>query len=96
MADEMIRKAAHIIVYGSVQGVNFRYFTQMTAVRLELVGWVRNLPDETVEIWAEGAPEALERFILFVNEGPPAAQVDRLAVEWLTPQENYASFRIRY
>ena len=44
----------HVIVEGRVQGVSFRYYTALTARRYNLTGWVRNLPDGTVETVAEG------------------------------------------
>ena len=46
--------AAHIIVKGRVQGVSYRYFTIDRANSLGLTGWVRHVPDGTVEVWAEG------------------------------------------
>ena len=59
----MTDSAVHIIVHGRVQGVFFRASAQGRAVELSLVGWVRNLPDNTVEIHAEGDRENLELFI---------------------------------
>lgn len=52
----------HLQVFGLVQGVGFRYACCREARRLGLTGWVRNLPDNSVEIVAEGAPDALQRF----------------------------------
>ena len=46
--------SVHVLVRGRVQGVGFRSGTQRRASQLGLVGWVRNLPDDTVEIHAEG------------------------------------------
>lgn len=45
--DKMVRK--HIIFYGRVQGVGFRYYSVYKARALGLTGWVRNLYDGTVE-----------------------------------------------
>ena len=50
----MICSAAHIIIYGKVQGVSFRASTQNKASELSIKGWVRNLPNDTVEVHAEG------------------------------------------
>lgn len=51
---ERIRK--HIIFYGYVQGVGFRWKAKQTADRYGISGWVRNLPDGSVEMEAEGTP----------------------------------------
>ena len=66
--------AVHIVVHGSVQGVFFRASTQSQASEHSLTGWVRNLPDGTVEIHAEGEKESLDRFIEWCRQGPPAGK----------------------
>jgi acylphosphatase len=53
----------HAIVSGTVQGVGFRATTRHIAVSLGLTGSVRNLPDGTVEIHAQGIQETLDKFI---------------------------------
>jgi len=62
-------------VQGRVQGVGFRVFVAQRARSLELKGCVRNLPDGSVEIEAEGDPDALDRLLEAVRRGPPAARV---------------------
>lgn len=71
------------VVRGRVQGVGFRASTQMEANRRELAGWVRNLPDGAVELEAEGPPEALDRLVDFLHQGPRMAHVETVTVEWL-------------
>lgn len=71
------------VVYGSVQGVGFRYFALQAARRLHLAGYTRNRTDGTVEIEAAGAPSDLDRFRHTVEHGPPEARVER--VELLEP-----------
>lgn len=71
------------IVRGRVQGVGFRWFVMRTAQRLELGGFVRNLPDGTVEVVSQGPDAALEAMEQSLHEGPPHASVesvDRLQV----------------
>lgn len=63
-------------VAGRVQGVGFRAATQATAQRLNLRGWVRNLPDGRVEVLAAGSREALEDLERWLFQGPPGARVD--------------------
>ena len=86
--------AVHIVVHGSVQGVFFRASTQSQATEHSLTGWVRNLPDGTVEIHAEGEKESLGRFIEWCRQGPPAANVQRLDLDWVASQ-SLSDFEVR-
>jgi acylphosphatase len=86
--------ARHIIVYGRVQGVGFRYFVRHWGNRLGLKGNVRNCPDSTVEILAEGDAPAMREFIKAVEKGPPVARVERLEIQDLEPSGDYSSFLI--
>lgn len=65
----------HIVIRGKVQGVGFRYSTVKAATALNLVGWVRNLSDGSVEATAEGLETELEAFLNWCKIGPPSAQV---------------------
>ena len=68
-------------VCGRVQGVGFRYSAIMEARRLGVNGWVRNAVDGDVEIWAEGQPEKLMRFFVWLHRGPQYARVDSVEKE---------------
>lgn len=89
------KRQLHAIVHGRVQGVNFRYYTLQTANQLGLTGWVRNLPDRTVEVVAEGTPAALERLLAFLHAGPPSAHVTRVNAEWRAATGAFDRFEIR-
>jgi acylphosphatase len=65
-------------LYGSVQGVGFRFFAARQASRHGLVGYVRNLPDGAVEVEAAGEGPALEAFRGELAEGPPYARVQKV------------------
>ena len=78
--------SVHLIAYGKVQGVLFRAGTQEQALQLQLCGWVKNCPDGTVEIHAEGEKQTLEQFIEWCKKGPPVAQVSKLDIKWVEPQ----------
>jgi acylphosphatase len=52
--------AQHVIFYGRVQGVGFRYTTRRIAEQYNLTGWVKNLPDGTVEAIFQGTPESVQ------------------------------------
>lgn len=82
-------------VYGRVQGVGFRYHTQMTARSLGVVGWVRNLRDGTVEVRAEGDEESLKEFKRYLHQGPPTAHVERVKVRPAEPSGAQNSFSVR-
>jgi acylphosphatase len=58
-----------------VQGVGFRAATAYEARRLGVAGWVRNLPDGTVEVDARGAPEAVDALSAWLGHGPRGAHV---------------------
>lgn len=82
-------------VHGLVQGVSFRYYTLHKARALGLTGLVRNLWDGSVEVVAEGEREAAEELLAWLHIGPPAAQVERVDVQWETPRGEFRSFEVR-
>ncbi len=86
-------EAIHIIVHGRVQGVWFRAGTKERAVELDLFGWVKNRPEGTVEIHAEGEKSQLEIFIAWCRKGTPAANVTALDLDPASLQ-NFTSFEI--
>jgi len=73
--------AAHVRIYGRVQGVWFRAWTAKTASTLEVTGWVRNRSDGSVEALFVGPSSAVETMIARCHEGPPAARVDDVVRE---------------
>ena len=64
----------HIIVTGRVQGVCYRYFCQEMAETLSLTGWVRNLPDGSVELEVQGKEPDIDSLCERLYEGPPLAR----------------------
>lgn len=70
--------ARHLIIHGKVQGVYYRASAEARAKELGLCGWVRNRSDGTVEAVVGGAKRAVEAFIAWAHEGPPAARVDEI------------------
>ena len=75
-----MRVARHYTVSGEVQGVGYRFFAQRVAARHQVVGFVRNLADGRVEVYAEGTPEAVEAFKHDLAAGPQFARVEQ--VRW--------------
>ncbi len=68
----------HVIVHGRVQGVGFRWFVRTEARRLGLAGWVRNLPDGTVELRASGIAQFLSALEQAIQRGPEGAAVTEI------------------
>lgn len=85
----------HAIVSGRVQGVNFRYYTMLTANELGLAGWVRNQIEGTVEVTAEGPRPKLERLVIFLYRGPTSSHVEDVDVEWDAATGEFEGFHIR-
>lgn len=67
--------AATLLISGIVQGVGYRAWTVRAAAELELRGWVRNLHDGRVEIWAEGSSAAIDALEARCRIGPRSGQV---------------------
>lgn len=84
----------HCTVRGKVQGVFYRDFVAKHARHLALTGHVRNTPDFTVEVVAQGYPDKLEKFIALLHKGPFLAKVSSVDVEWRDPLEKAGSFEV--
>jgi acylphosphatase len=89
-----MRVARRLVITGRVQGVGFRYFTQDTALREGVTGWVRNRPDGEVEALVEGEAEAVIRVERALRSGPRGARVDGVYVEIEEPTGAYRTFSV--
>jgi acylphosphatase len=83
------------IIGGRVQGVGYRASAAHQARRSGLQGWVRNRPDGTVEVDAQGDETVLQTFLVYLRQGPPGARVKSVDVEWLPVALDLGSFEIR-
>jgi acylphosphatase len=90
------RARLHAVVHGRVQGVSFRYYTRKRASELNLLGYVRNQWDGTVEVVAEGPRGDLENLLSFLRTGPRAAFVTEVDTRWTAPTGSFDSFGVRY
>lgn len=88
--------AIRVLVFGFVQGVFFRDFTAQHARGLGVAGYVRNLPDGSVEVFAEGERGSLGRLIEHLKIGPPRAVVKNIDVSWSAYSGEYTDFTIKY
>ena len=82
-------------IRGRVQGVGYRYFTQRIALRLGVRGWVRNLPNGDVEVYAEAETMILASFRKELERGPSSSAVDAVTDEAAERTDRYSSFEIR-
>ncbi len=87
-------KHYNIIVQGRVQGVSYRYSAFQKAQDMNILGFVKNLPNKSVEIEAEGEEETLDQFYLWCKEGPTRARVDKINLSE-TELVPYNRFEIR-
>ncbi|MGC9333510.1 MAG: acylphosphatase [Anaerolineae bacterium] len=81
---------------GRVQGVSFRYYTARRAREMGLTGYVRNEPDGTVTVVAEGERSDLEELLSFLRVGPRSAVVTDVAIRWYAPTGSFSRFEVRY
>jgi acylphosphatase len=79
--------ARHVRVRGHVQGVFFRAWTKEQAEELGVHGWVRNCPDGSVEAHLEGDEAEVQQLIERLGEGPPSANVSKVDVEDVEPED---------
>lgn len=87
----------HAVIYGFVQGVNFRYFVLRHARAMGLTGYVKNLLLEgAVEVVAEGEREKLEQLLRELEVGPRGAMVKRVEVNWSEYRGAYSRFEVRF
>jgi acylphosphatase len=91
-----MNKCYHVRISGRVQGVYFRANTWKEARALGLTGWVRNLPDGSVEALFEGEAAAAEAMRKWCGTGTPPARVDFLDVAEESPTGEFAEFKIVY
>lgn len=92
----MAKARAHLVISGRVQGVFYRAFTEETARKLGLKGWVRNTAGGDVEAVFEGEKKDIERAIVQLRNGPPAARVMNIDVRWQTHTGEFDTFSVRY
>ena len=88
-------QARRFLVRGRVQGVGFRWFVEREAYLLQIAGWVRNNPDGSVEVLAQGTRDQLAGLRSRLQEGPRAARVDDVEVCDAEPISGLTSFQIR-
>ena len=92
----MNSKRVHLLIRGRVQGVYFRQGMMETAEKNNVLGWVRNLPDNGVEAILEGNDSNVDAVIEWAHFGPAGAIVDELKVTEENFTCEFREFEIRY
>lgn len=86
----------HLLIFGDVQGIGYRSFVKSNARKLGLVGWVRNLPEGTVEAEVAGLQEAIDHLVRLCKKGPFMAEVKAVDVQVSEKDFPYAEFVVRH
>ncbi|MDE1769738.1 MAG: acylphosphatase [Thaumarchaeota archaeon] len=92
----MNSKRVHLLISGRVQGVYFRQGTMETAEKNNVLGWVRNLPDNRVESILEGNSSSVDAVVEWAHFGPAGAVVDELKIMEEPYVGEFLEFEIRY
>ncbi|TYB83817.1 MAG: acylphosphatase [Kosmotoga sp.] len=87
-------KTIEITLYGRVQGVGFRHYAMRKAKSLNVMGYVRNKPDGSVEVVATADENTLEKFIDLLSKGPLTGHVTKVEKDEL-PLKEFSTFEIR-
>lgn len=80
-------KTIRLLIKGKVQGVFYRATAKKVADLLGIQGWIRNLPNDNVEITATAAEDVLQKFIDWCKQGPPKARVNEVIIEEIACEE---------
>jgi acylphosphatase len=88
------RQAFYARVNGIVQGVGFRYAAVNQARALKLAGYVKNMEDGSVEVMAEGPPQALARLLAWLRKGPPGSRVTGVDHRRIPAAGTYRGFQV--
>ncbi len=83
-------------IYGRVQGVGFRFFTESYAQEFNINGYVKNLIDGTVLVLAQGREKDLQKFIFKLKQGPRVSQVERLDIVFRKPLNIFSDFKVAF
>ena len=90
------RVSLKVFVSGRVQGVSFREYTRRKALEFGLAGYVKNLPEGSVEVFASGSRHALEKLLAHLRDGPPRASVTNVSATWGEDSAPISGFEIRF
>jgi acylphosphatase len=87
--------ARRLVIRGRVHGVGYRDAAVQSAFVIQVVGWVRNRNDGTVEAFVQGSPDAVARYLEWARQGPPLARVSEVEVVDAKPDASLRHFEWR-
>jgi acylphosphatase len=87
---------AHIFYTGRVQGVGFRFTAERIALEIGLLGWVKNLPDNRVEIVCEGSEIQIQKLLEGVNASFLGPHIKKVTCDWEKPTGQFKDFSIEF
>jgi acylphosphatase len=90
----MVKVAKKYIISGQVQAVGYRFFAERLANQLGICGYVKNLWDDTVEVYAIGDEAPLEEFKRHLAQGPRSAHVTGIEESETPVKSQYSRFVI--
>lgn len=85
-----MKKSVRLYINGTVQGVFFRMFVKENAERYNVKGFVRNLEDGRIEVFAEGNVNDVNKLIELCKKGPKHSQIRHVEIK----PERFQSFRV--
>ena len=86
----------HILISGYVQGVGFRYYVQEKAQKLNVLGWVKNNLEGSVEVDAQGEEHNIDAFIDLCGKGPPLSRVKDVKMHEEPVTKEFHEFTVRF
>lgn len=91
-----MKKQVHLFYSGRVQGIGFRFTAEDVALGLEVAGWVKNLPDGRVEIFAEADEKTLLQFLDKLRNSFLKKYITKEEISWAEATGKYTDFQIRF
>jgi len=90
-----MKRKLHLYYSGKVQGIGFRYTVLDIALSQKVCGWVKNLNDGRVEVFAESEEDALNVFLEQINKHFSRHIIDTI-VEWLPASGEFRDFQVQF
>ena len=87
---------AHVFYSGRVQGVGFRYTAERLALELRVVGWVKNLPDNRVELVCEGPAKKVRSLLDQIRQSVLGRYIQKADCRWEDPTYEFQDFRVEF
>ena len=89
-------RRVHILISGYVHGVGFRYYVLEKAQKLNLLGWVKNNLEGSVEVDAQGEEHNIDAFIDLCRKGPPLSHIKDIYIREELITKEFKDFKVRF